>query len=315
MYNPTNPIIVQSDGSVLLEVDNEKYAAARDLLAQFAELEKSPEYIHTYRISPLSLWNAAASGLTVKQIVNGLEEYAKYPLPDGVKRNTVDYMSRYGRLQLVWHNDKELQLVSDDPLLITEVSRHKELKPYIAAQISPTTLRMDAARRGHIKQALVVIGYPAEDLAGYVDGEVLPISVRVAMLGNGKPFKFRDYQQRSADAFYAGGSERGGSGVIVLPCGAGKTIVGIAAMNQLQTRTLILTPSIVSARQWQDEILDKTDLKEEQIGEYTGKMKQIRPVTISTYQTMTYKKRGSKKRIRCMKGIPILSYLMRTIGD
>ena len=294
MFNPLNPIIVQGDGSVLLEVDNEKYPEARDLLARFAELEKSPEYIHTYRISPLSLWNAAASGMTADEINSGLADLAKYPLPGNVVRDTEDYMSRYGRIKMIWHNGRELRLVSEDPLLILEVSRHKQLKPYIAAQIDDFTLRMDATRRGHIKQALVTIGYPAEDLAGYLEGEALSIEIRPQMLSNGKSFAFRDYQQRAAETFHAGGSEKGGSGVIVLPCGAGKTIVGIAAMHQLQTNTLILTPNIVSARQWRDEIIDKTTITEDQIGEYTGKVKNLRPVTVATYQTVSYRKRGTK---------------------
>ncbi|MGB1250797.1 MAG: DNA repair helicase XPB [Candidatus Promineifilaceae bacterium] len=294
MFNPLNPIIVQGDGSVLLEVDNEKYPEARDLLARFAELEKSPEYIHTYRISPLSLWNAAASGMSADEINTSLAALAKYPLPGNIVRDTEDYMGRYGRIKMTWHDDRELRLVSEDPLLILEISRHKQLKPYIAAQIDEFTLRMDATRRGHIKQALVTIGYPAEDLAGYLDGETLNIKIRDRMLGNGKPFEFRDYQKRSAETFHAGGSDKGGSGVIVLPCGAGKTIVGIAAMHQLQTNTLILTPNIVSARQWRDEIIDKTSITSDQIGEYTGKVKNLRPITVATYQTVSYRKRGTK---------------------
>ncbi|HFC11551.1 MAG TPA: DEAD/DEAH box helicase [Anaerolineae bacterium] len=295
-FNPQNPIIVQGDGSVLLEVDNAKFTEARDLLARFAELVKSPEYIHTYRINPLSLWNAAASGMSAAEIVDGLAGLSKYPLPSNVQRDTEEYMGRYGRLKLIWHEQKELRLVSEDALLITEVSRHKQLKPYIATQIDAHTLRMDAARRGHIKQALVMIGYPAEDLAGYIEGEALEIKLRPRMLHNDQPFVMRDYQRISAEAFHAGGTERGGSGVIVLPCGAGKTIVGIAAMDQLQTNTLILTPNTVSVRQWRDELLDKTTLRDEDIGEYTGQKKQIRPITISTYQTITYRKRGTKNK-------------------
>ncbi len=296
MYNPQNPLIIQGDGSVLLEVDNPHYTTARDLLARFAELEKSPEYIHTYRISPLSLWNAASAGMQAAEIIDGLTQFAKYPLPDNVRRDIDAYLDRYGRIKLIWYEQKELRLVSEDPLLITEVSRQKLLKPYIAAQIDQHTLRMDAGRRGHIKQALVKIGYPAEDLAGYIDGAVLPIALREQMLGNEKPFALRAYQQESADIFYANGSSKGGSGVIVLPCGAGKTIVGIAAMHKLQTNTLILTPNIVSARQWRDEILDKTSLEPDQVGEYTGQVKTICPVTISTYQTMSYRKRGTKNK-------------------
>lgn len=292
-YNLHNPIIVQSDKTVLLEVDNEYYEEARDLLARFAELEKSPEYIHTYRITPLSLWNAAAAGMTAVTILDGLEQWSKYPLPDNVRRDIADYVSRYGRIKLI-RREGDLLLVSDDAYLMAELARHKQLIPYIAAQLDPYTLRMDAARRGHIKHVLVVIGYPAEDLAGYVDGEALAIQLRPFSVKTGEAFHLRHYQTDSAATFYAGGSTQGGSGVIVLPCGAGKTMVGMAVMRELQCSTLILTPNTVAARQWIDELLDKTDLDEAQIGEYTGSRKEVRPVTISTYQTMTYRKRGAK---------------------
>lgn len=295
MRNPTNPLIVQGDGSVLLEVNNPLYAEARDLLARFAELEKSPEYIHTYRINPLSLWNAAAAGLTAEQITDGLARLSKYDLPDNVRRDIVEYLSRYGRLKLIAAG-AELHLVADDPLLIVEVSRQKQLKPYILRQVNPVTLAVDPARRGHVKHALVIIGYPAEDLAGYVSGETLAIALRETLAHNGKPFVLRDYQLMAAETFHAGGSEKGGSGVIVLPCGAGKTVVGIAAIHKLQTSTLILTPNTVAARQWRDELLDKTTLQPDQVGEYTGSVKQIRPITVSTYQTMTYRKRGTKDK-------------------
>ena len=298
-YQPENPIIVQGDKSILLEVDNEYYQDARDVLARFAELEKSPEYVHTYRITPLSLWNAASAGMTADAILRGLERYSKYPLPDNVRVDVEDYISRYGRVKLVWE-EGELRLVSEDRPLITELAHHKALKPYIAAQVAPRALRMDPARRGHIKQALVNIGYPAEDLVGYVDGEALEIHLR-SRTSSGGTFVLRDYQREAAEIFHAGGAAYGGSGVIVLPCGAGKTMVGMAAMDQLQCSTLILTPSTVAVRQWIEELLDKTTLTEEEIGEYSGHRKEIRPVTISTYQTMTYRKRGSKK-----KNLPLL---------
>ena len=292
-YNPQNPVIVQGDKSILLEVDNPLYQKARDVLARFAELEKSPEYVHTYRITSLSLWNAASSGLNAEAILTGLDQYSKYPVPGNVRIDIVDYVSRYGRVKLI-REQGELQLTSDDALLLVELLRHKQLQPYILSQIDANTLRLDPAMRGHIKQALLTIGYPAEDLAGYVDGEALPIHTR-PLTAAGEPFSLRHYQQEAADIFYAGGSSRGGSGVIVLPCGAGKTIVGMAAMAQIQANTLILTPNSISVRQWIDELLDKTSLTEEEIGEYTGQVKEIRPVTVSTYQTMTYRKRGSKK--------------------
>lgn len=291
-FNPNNPVIVQGDKSVLLEVDNDLYQEARDTLARFAELEKSPEYVHTYHITPLSLWNAASAGLSAQAILDGLERYSKYPLPDNVRVDIVDYVSRYGRLKLVRRNG-DLLLISDDPALIAEVRRQRQVAPFILAALDPHTLRVDPARRGHIKQALVNIGYPAEDLAGYVDGERLAFRQRPVTL-RGVPYVLRRYQQEAADVFYAGGAAHGGSGVVVLPCGAGKTMVGIAAMELLQCNTLILSPNTVAVRQWIEELLDKTTLTADQIGEYSGLRKDIRPVTIATYQTMTYRKRGAR---------------------
>lgn len=291
-YNPQNPLIVQGDKSILLEVDNPHYPAARDVLARFAELEKSPEYVHTYRITPLSLWNAASTGLSAATILAGLDQYSKYPVPPNVSVDIQDYIARYGRVKLVQENG-QLRLTSADVAVIVELVRQKPLQPYIIGQIDARTLHVDAARRGHIKQALVNLGYPAEDLAGYIEGESLPFVLRqITRLD--QRFTLRHYQDEAGDIFYAGGAARGGSGVIVLPCGAGKTIVGLSVMNQMQCSTLILTPNTVSVRQWIDEILDKTTLVEEQVGEYTGQRKEIRPVTISTYQTMTYRKRGAK---------------------
>jgi DNA excision repair protein ERCC-3 len=298
-YNPANPVIVQGDKSVLLEVDNDLYQDARDVLARFAELEKSPEYVHTYRITPLSLWNAASAGLTADAILDGLERYSKYPLPGNVRVDIGDFVSRYGRVKLAWRGP-DLVLFSDDRALIAELARHKQLVPYIVAPIDALTLKMEASRRGHIKQALVNIGYPAEDLAGYVDGESLEVHLRL-MTAGAKPFALRKYQTEAADVFYAHGAAHGGSGVVVLPCGAGKTMVGMAVMAEMQCNTLILSPNTVAVRQWIDELLDKTMLTGEQIGEYTGLRKEIRPVTISTYQTMTYRKRGTNK-----PGVPLL---------
>jgi len=291
-YNPQNPLIVQGDKTVLLEVDNPLYERARDVLARFAELEKSPEYIHTYRITPLSLWNAAAAGMTAEAIIQGLTEYSKYPLPDNVCIDIMDYISRYGRVKLI-REDGQLLLVSDDAPLIAQLIRHKRLNPYILAQRDPHTLIVNPARRGHIKQALTLIGYPAEDLAGYVSGAPLRFSLR-SITRSGQPFTLRRYQQEAVDIFYAGGAAHGGSGVVVLPCGAGKTMVGMGVMEKLQCNTLILTPHTVAVRQWIAELLDKTSLTEEMVGEYSGLRKEIRPVTITTYQIMTYRPRRRK---------------------
>jgi len=292
--NPFNPMVVQSDKSVLLEVDNPQYAEARDALARFAELEKSPEHIHTYRLSPLSLWNAAASGLTADAIIATLTTYSKYDVPGNILADVRDYVSRFGRLKLRRGDTGELLLTAEDPLLMLEVSRQRKVRQFIIEEIDRRTVRVNPAMRGHIKKALVDIGYPAEDLAGYVDGEGLSILLRPVMLGNGNPFSLRHYQQDAVEIFHANGSARGGSGVIVLPCGAGKTMVGMGAMARLQTNTLVLTTNTVAVRQWIDELLDKTNLDSSEIGEYTGDVKEIRPVTITTYQILTYHKRKKK---------------------
>lgn len=292
-FRPENPMIVQGDKTVLLEVSNERYEAARDALARFAELEKSPEHIHTYRITPLSLWNAAASGETGESIVQALVEYGKYDLPANVRLDILDYVSRYGLLKLTRGDDgAALQLSSDDAGLIAEIAHHKKTKPFILSRRDEHTLLVDPTQRGHLKQALVLIGYPAEDLAGYREGDSLPLRLRETTQ-TGQHFALRRYQSEAVEVFHAFGSARGGSGVIVLPCGAGKTIVGLGALARLQTSTLILTTSTVAVRQWIGELLDKTDLTPEQVGEYTGDVKEIRPVTISTYQIMTYRPRKS----------------------
>ncbi len=291
MYTPENPLIIQSDHTVLVEVASPRYAAARDGLARFAELEKSPEHIHTYRITPLSLWNAAASGMQAAGIVATLAEYSKYDLPENVRRDILDLMSRYGRLKLVKSGDT-LELVSGDDLLITELLHHKAIRPLVDRPLDRFRLAIDPAMRGHLKQALIKLGYPVEDLAGYVAGEAFEIGLREALTLGGAPFHLRHYQRDAVDVFYAGGDVRGGSGVIVLPCGAGKTVVGLAAMAAIGANTLIITPSTVAVRQWIDEIVDKTTVPREAVGEYTGQVKTIRPITLSTYQTLTYRRRG-----------------------
>ncbi|MFI5273644.1 MAG: DNA repair helicase XPB [Ktedonobacterales bacterium] len=283
----SNPLVVQGDRTLLLEVDSPLYAETRDALAQFAELEKSPEHIHTYRLTPLSLWNAAAGGLDATAVIEALMRYTKYDLPPNVVRDIRDYIGRYGKLKLT-RDDSELILSSDDPVLIAEVARQKRMQPYILRQRDATSLSVDPARRGHIKQALVGIGYPAEDLAGYTQGA--PLALRtVAQTRAGKPFALRQYQHEAVAAFWANGTARGGSGVVVLPCGAGKTMVGIGAMSAVGRSTLILAPSTVAVRQWIAELLDKTSLTAQEVGEYSGERKDIRPVTVTTYQILTYR--------------------------
>src|SRR5881227_361911 len=286
--NPANPLIVQSDKTILLEVDHPQHAEARDALAQFAELEKSPEHIHTYRLSPLSLWNAAAGGMTAEQVMDLLTQYSKYAIPMNIAVDIREYMNRYGRIKLIREGDA-LLLTSNDVALMAEVYHHKRTQPYILRQLNSHTIQVDASRRGHIKQALIHIGFPAEDLAGYTDGSPLPMKLRDMTL-QGDEFSPRAYQYAAAAAFYAGGAPSGGSGVVVLPCGAGKTIVGLAAMADIQRATLILSPNTVAVRQWINEILDKTDIPPEMVGEYTGERKDICPITVSTYQILTYRR-------------------------
>jgi len=290
--NPANPLIVQSDGSILLEVASPHYVEARDVLARFAELEKSPEYIHTYRVTPLSLWNAASAGLRVEDILDPLAAFSKYPIPENVLRDIREYLGRYGRVRLI-KEDGELFLVSEDLPLMVEIAGTASVKPFISATSRATCLLVRPGMRGQVKQALVKIGYPVEDLAGYLEGEYLDLRLR-EVTAAGAPLFIRAYQREAMDVFHAGGAARGGSGCIVLPCGAGKTIVGMVVMSALCTSTLILTPNTVAVRQWIDELLDKTSLTPEDIGEYTGLQKQIRPITVSTYQVMTYHKRNGK---------------------
>src|SRR5580658_8533673 len=289
IYDPTNPFIVQADRSVLVEVDNPRYAEARDAIAPFAELEKSPEHIHTYRISNLSLWNAAAAGITADQVVAVLDKYTRYPIPQNLPADIAETMSRYGRVKLERIDEKRLKLVCDDKPLLTELSRQKKLKDYLGEKLDEVSFAIEPAYRGVLKQALIGIGYPAEDLAGYTEGSNLPFMLRETMALSGEPFQIRDYQRDSAAVFHAGGDVRGGSGVIVLPCGAGKTIVGIVAMALLQKSVLILTTSITAVKQWKREILDKTDLDMSLVGTYTGDSKTLAPVTLATYQIVTYR--------------------------
>src|SRR5207247_9752502 len=169
-----------------------------------------------------------------------------------------------------------------------ELARQPKVRDYLGERLGPDSFLIDPAHRGVLKQALIAGGYPAEDLAGYTEGAPLAVRLRELARG-GLPFKVRDYQRDAAETFYAGGDVRGGSGVIVLPCGAGKTIVGLAAMALVQRSTLVLTTSITAVKQWHREMLDKTDLAEEQIAEYTGESKQLGQTTLATYQILTHR--------------------------
>lgn len=289
IVNASNPVIVQSDRSILLETDNPNFEAARDALASFAELIKSPEHYHTYRITPLSLWNAASAGLTAEQIINALQTYSKYEVPENIIHDIKEYVGRYGLLKLSKDDSGRLVLWIADEFITKEILHHKHLQEMIEDAIDSHHLIVKPNMRGRIKQQLIKIGYPVEDLAGYVEGEPFEMSLRTRTR-SGKRFRLRPYQQDAVEVYYAGGTEKGGSGVLVLPCGAGKTIIGLAIMTKFQQHTLILCTNITALRQWRDEILDKTTVSEEDIGEYSGEVKSIRPITVTTYQILTYRK-------------------------
>jgi DNA excision repair protein ERCC-3 len=282
------PLIVQSDRTLLLAVDSPVYEDARDALARFAELQKSPEHIHTYRLTPLSLWNAAAAGHSAEEVVDALERYSRYEVPQNITAEVRDTMARYGRLRLVKHGDA-LVLEADGPELAAEVWHHESVQSHLRRRVDDLTIEVAPVQRGRVKQALIKIGWPVEDLAGYVAGEPLELGLRETAR-SGRRFRPRPYQAEAAAIFHAGGSERGGSGVICLPCGAGKTIVGMCAMARLQVHTIILCTNVTAVRQWIRELIDKTTLAEEQVGEYTGERKELRPVTVTTYQILTWRK-------------------------
>jgi len=287
----TNPLIVQSDNTLLLEVNNPLFEEARDAISHFAELEKSPEHIHTYRISALSLWNAASTGMGQKGIMDALKRYSRYDIPEIVSVTIREQMGRYGILKLVREQDR-LVLRSSDPLILSEIYSDKKVQPFIESRIDPVSLLVRGHFRGHIKQSLIRMGFPVEDLAGYDEGDPCPIELK-ERTPRDIPFIVREYQESAIGAFYRGGALEGGSGVIVLPCGAGKTIVGIGVMNLLKTQTLILVTNTVALRQWREELLDKTTVDPDMIGEYSGERKDIRPITIATYNILTYRRRKS----------------------
>lgn len=275
------PLIVQSDKTVLLEVDHAQAADARRAIAPFAELERAPEHIHTYRVTPLALWNARAAGHDAEQFVDILLKYSRYAVPHALLVDIAETMDRFGRLAIAKHPTHGLVLTTTDRPVLEEVLRSKKIAPLMGARIDEDTVVVHPSERGHLKQVLLTLGWPAEDHAGYVDGE----HHAIALVEEG--WSLRPYQADAVEGFWAGGS-----GVVVLPCGAGKTIVGAAAMARAQATTLILVTSTVSARQWKAELLARTTLTEEEIGEYSGARKEIRPVTIATYQVMTTRRKG-----------------------
>jgi DNA excision repair protein ERCC-3 len=276
------PLIVQSDRTLLLEIDHELAQEARRSIAPFAELERSPEHVHTYRITPLGLWNARAAGLDAELVVDTLLKYSRYAVPHSLLVDVAEQMDRYGRLKLEKHPVHGLTLHCADLPVLEEVLKSKRIQPLVGQRLDEQTVVVHPSERGQLKQQLLKLGWPAEDFAGYVDGEAHSIE----LVQNG--WELRNYQEMAAESFW-----HGGSGVVVLPCGAGKTIVGAAAMSLAKATTLILVTNTVSARQWKTELLKRTTLTEEEIGEYSGSKKEIRPVTIATYQVLTTKKQGN----------------------
>jgi DNA excision repair protein ERCC-3 len=272
---------VQSDKTLLLEVDHPDALACRMAVAPFAELERSPEHVHTYRLTPLGLWNARAAGHDAESVVDALLRFSRYPVPHALLVDVAETMDRYGRLQLINHPAHGLVLRGLDRAVLVEVAKSKKLAGMLGARVDDDTMEVHPSERGHLKQALLKLGWPAEDLAGYVDGEAHPIG----LVEDG--WKLRSYQREAVDHFWAGGS-----GVVVLPCGAGKTLVGAAAMAEASATTLILVTNTVAGRQWKRELVARTSLTAEEIGEYSGERKEIRPVTIATYQILTTRRGG-----------------------
>lgn len=286
MSAPPGPLVVQSDRTLLLEVDHPQADACRMAIAAFAELERSPEHIHTYRLTSLGLWNARAAGHDAEQVVDALLRYSRYPVPTSLLVDVTDTMARYGRLRIEKHPAHGLVLISTDRPVLTEVLRSAKVKGLVGSRVDEDTVVVHPSERGHLKQVLLKLGWPAEDLAGYVDGEAHAIDL------DQTGWRLRPYQRMAAESFW-----HGGSGVVVLPCGAGKTLVGAAAMGMASATTLILVTNTVSARQWRDELIRRTTLTAEEIGEYSGAKKEIRPVTIATYQVITTKRGGVHRHL------------------
>jgi len=292
-----NPLIVQSDRTLLLDVHTERAEEARAAIIPFAELEKSPEHIHTYRITPLSLWNAASAGYKPSDIVKALNEYSRYQIPSGIAEGFSDTMSRYGKIRMCALEDAaiaggttmgndELLLKIEEPAIRAEVESLKSLKKYLQRTSTGFLLRL--VNRGTVKKELIQQGWPVKDEAPLVRGDDLEITLRNECL-SGTPFAPRDYQLEAAHAVLGNGGPGTGYGVVSLPCGSGKTVVGMIIMSMLKTNTLILTTSVAAVHQWVNELLDKTELDQEQIAEYSGDSKSVGPVTIATYQVITWR--------------------------
>lgn len=310
--NFENPLIVQSDRTLLLDVHAPLAEECRDALIPFAELIKSPEHLHTYQVTPLSLWNAASAGFSSDMAIETLKKYSRYDVPQAVEVWVKDTAERFGKLRLVpgpvleaenGVKEEYLYLVSNSPFVFKEIESNAFAKKFLVPceyempAESQTVLsenekkfcfKLNLTDRGILKQNLIKIGWPVKDDVPLVDGAPLEISLREETL-SGKNFDVREYQQNAAASLVGDKGPGTGFGTIVLPCGAGKTIVGMQLMSILKTNTLIVTTNISAVHQWIDELLDKTNLTSDQIAEYTGESKSIKPVTVATYQILTWR--------------------------
>ena len=289
------PLIVQGVDTLLLEVASPRFEEARSRLLAFAELIKAPEHVHTYRMTALSIWNARSAGVTVDDIIATLHEFSRYPVPDATLVEITTHASRFGKLRLL-AGDDGLVLESRDDESLEIARRNRDVSKWLGDRTGRRTFQVDAERRGLLKLALVRAGFPPDDEAGYTAGTPLAFELRDTTRA-GLPFTLRDYQNSAARAFEDVRHSAGGSGVIVLPCGAGKTIVGLACMHALQTTTLILCTSVTAAKQWIAETLDKTTLTEAQIGIYAGPGRALRPLTVATYQMLTHRRRRDEPMV------------------
>ena len=320
MSSDDRPLIVQGDGSLLLDVHNDSFEASRGEISAFAELEKSPEHVHSYRISPLSLWNAAGAGWNYEGIAEALNRWSRYPVPDNIISQVKDVLSRWGNIRLVesdfstyiepdppesgesadqdtkkpekevsapGDSDKWLHLEIDDTAIYAELKARKNLAKWLFPDGEGFHVRL--VDRGTVKAELIRIGFPVLDLVPLRNGEPLEIILRETC-ADGRPFHVRDYQLDAVAAFTGTGEPGTGFGTVVMPCGSGKTVVGIASMAKMGTRTLILTTNVAAVHQWRNELLDKTTLCPEQITEYTGDHKEVGPITVATYQILTWRK-------------------------
>jgi DNA excision repair protein ERCC-3 len=287
--DPLNPLIIQSDKTLLLDVHSARAEDARAAILPFAELEKSPEHIHTYHITPLSLWNAASAGFTPANVAQVLNEYTRYNIPSGITESFEDTMSRYGKIRIVAAHEEKMDfllLTAGDKAVLAEIGAAKPLEKYLEKTASGFILKL--VDRGSVKRELIRLGWPVKDEAPFVSGEALELNLRETSASS-LPFIKRDYQLEAARAVLGNGGPGTGYGVVVLPCGSGKTIVGMIIMALLKTNTLILTTNVAAVHQWMEELLDKTDLKSEDIAEYTGSSKSVAPVTVATYQIITWR--------------------------